>query len=76
MGSDPDLCHLLGRGLYWGQVVLALNGEGWITFVWETKIFRDIYHPRIPDVPTPCVRVPVQVFSTRALALAQQIYPV
>lgn len=29
--------------LSWGQLVLALNGEGWATFVWETKNFRDIH---------------------------------
>ena len=70
-GADPGRCRILGRGLSWGQVVLTLNGEGWAPFVWVTRIFWEVYHPRVPDVPTLCVRVPVQVFSTRALNLAQ-----
>lgn len=55
--------------LSWGQVVRALNGEGWATLVWKTKNFEDIHHPKLPDVPIPCVRVLVQVFSTSALTL-------
>ena len=73
-GADPGPCHLLGRGLSWGQVVLTLNGEGWATFVWVTKVLWEVYHPSVPDVPALCVRVPMQVFSTRALNLAQWIY--
>ena len=48
-GADPGPCHLLGRGLSWGQVVLPL--QGWATFVWVTQSFWEVYHPRVPDAP-------------------------
>lgn len=73
-GAGPDRCHLLGRSFciifLGGQVALALNGERWATFIWKANIFWDVHHPKAPDVPIPCAKVSVQVFSTSALTLA------